>query len=153
MFNNKAQSVQSAAIIPFRKKNATKKVVLHIWVCLETTQNSQGHTLQAKRAVSGRWLSHSHNALLTTSWFLHFYMYGFLGPRPPRITHGRVVSSTRPRSLRHHLKMVAKTWLRPSQHCYDADMLLWPHAPWYKSATYLTSVDLHSLWQKAHDTI
>ena len=57
-------------------------------------------------AVSGRWF-HSHNApqlLLTTSWFLHFYMYGFLGPRPPRITHGHVVSSTRPRSLRHHLK-------------------------------------------------
>ena len=57
-------------------------------------------------AVSGRWF-HSHNVpqlLLTTSWFLHFLMYGFLGPRPPRITHGRVVSSTRPRSLRHHLK-------------------------------------------------
>ena len=30
-------------------------------------------------------------------------MYGFLGPRPPRITHGRVVSSTHPHSLRHHL--------------------------------------------------
>ena len=44
--------------------------------------------------------------LLTTSWFLHCYMYGFLGPRPPRITHGRVVSSTRSRSLRHHLKEV-----------------------------------------------
>ena len=31
-------------------------------------------------------------------------MYGFLGPRPPRITHGRVVSLTRLRSLRHHVK-------------------------------------------------
>ena len=61
--------------------------------------------------VSGRWF-HSHNApqlLLTTSWFLHFHMYGFLGPRPPWITHGRVISSTRPRSLRHHLKYVCIT--------------------------------------------
>ena len=40
---------------------------------------------------------------MTTSWFLHFHMYGLLGLRPPRITHGRVVSSTRPRSLRYHL--------------------------------------------------
>ena len=60
-------------------------------------------------AVSGRWF-HSHNApqlLLTTSWFLHFYIYGFLGPRPPRITRGRVVSLTRPRLLRHHLNYVS----------------------------------------------
>ena len=59
-------------------------------------------------AVSGRWF-HLHNApqlFLTTSWFLHFHMYGFLGPRPPRITHGCVVPSTHPRSLRHHLNVM-----------------------------------------------
>ena len=44
----------------------------------------------------------AHPHFLVTS----FHMYGFLGPRPPRITHGRVVSSTRPRSLRCHLNYV-----------------------------------------------
>ena len=52
--------------------------------------------------VSGRWF-HSHKCSpASPDHFLvpSFYMYGFLGPRPPRFTHGHVNFSTRPRSLR-----------------------------------------------------
>ena len=45
-------------------------------------------------------------------------MYGFLGPRPPRITYGRVVSSTRPRSLRFHLNFRRLLVATPINHTY-----------------------------------
>ena len=47
-------------------------------------------------------LTNAPQLLLTTYWFSYFHMYGFLRPHPPWI-----ISSIYPRSLRHHLNLLA----------------------------------------------